>query len=900
MSPAEASTGLPEGLVTFVLTDIEGSTALFRRIGKGYVDVLERHRQILVDAWQEHHGHLVGTDGDACFGAFSRSSDAVAACAVAQAALAREPWPPGVQVRVRMGIHRGLAAPREGNYVAFAVHQTARVASAAGGGQILVSADVAWAAKDLPDVDLVDLGLYRVRDFEEPVALFQAIGPGMSADLLTPRASPAGRHNLPRSLTPLIGRDNEVSDLVGRVSGGRLVTLTGPGGVGKSRLGLQVGRVLAGLAAASPESAAEHSLAWPDGVWLIGVAALDSASVLPSAILEAMSLRVSESTPDAVFQALRDVRAVLILDGCEHLLSGCAQLIAGLRQQCPAVAVLATSQEPIGLVGEAVVRLSPLAIPSQDPRSIDELTSATAADFFLERVAESWPDFQPSRADLVTIAEICRRLDGLPLALEIAAARVQAVGLDEMLDGLDQRFVLLRSSDPTLPARHRTLRALLEWSFEGLDSRQAGAMARLSLVPGPIGADAALAAIGYAGDSARRAEGTDLLASLVDRSLLLGESGADGRRYRLLESVRSFAAMTRSDDVDAKTIDRLAEFYLAEVGFSRRTDPRWVGNMRSEAENIAAVVAAIVRRVDGSRQEQGQRLASLLGLYRDAAGETQLGIDGLAAAAGVLDQDGPDRVGLLATLTRLRLRAGALEAARNSLDEASALAARVGRPAWDPVGIEWAEAELAIREGRPGDAVSVVRETAVAGLGPEARVTLSSLRGIGSALSGDTEQALAAFSEELAAARESGDVVRVATAESNVAEALLRAGQDEAAVEHQRRALALAVEHGMPRNVAYSLIVAAGRAAALGSWGLAVRLHAQAESILTEAGHALYSDDLRSAEQMMDDASRRLGTETFRTEVDAGRRWSTTAAVSTADTLLAGGPASDEAREGGP
>ena len=362
-----STASLPSGLVTFVLTDIEGSTRLMRRLGEAYESVLERHRQLLRSAWAMHDGHEVDVEGDGGLIAFAEPLSAVRACAEAQRLLAVEPWGPAVEVRVRMGIHRGLASPRGHNYVALAVHQLARVMACAHGGQVLLTDDV---AEHLPIDDrlwLVPMGHYRIRDFDTPVRLHQLGGPGLAGSFPALRALPADGHNLVRPRTSFVGRDDAVDSVLACIGPRTLVSLVGPGGVGKSRLAVEVGFIAAS--------------AWADGVWLVDLAPLAGGELVPAAVATALGVRAGAADPlHEVVEHLRSRSALVVVDNCEHVVDACAEVVTSILA-APAVGVLVTSREPLRIPGEVTWRVPPLPIPRAGGPEAEEVASPSVQLF---------------------------------------------------------------------------------------------------------------------------------------------------------------------------------------------------------------------------------------------------------------------------------------------------------------------------------------------------------------------------------------------------------------------------------------------------------------------------------------------------------------------------------------
>ena len=432
---------LPAGNLTCVFTDIEGSTRLLRELGPAYHVLLAQHDEILRQAWEDHGGCEVKTLGDSFMVVFERAADAVTASVAAQRALARADWQTELPVRVRIGMHTGYALPKGGDYTALVIHQAARVVSAARGGQVLLTETTA-AQADGAGVDIGLLGRFRVRDFDEPVALYAASGPGAPLVDAPPRVRPADGHNLVRPSTTLVGRDEDLAALTGMVDPGNVVTVVGPGGVGKTRL--------------ATEAALRVAEDWPDGAWFVDLGPLGDGAHVAEAIGDAVGAPASPGAERwrSVLAHLAERRALVVLDNCEHLPDASATAASELVAACPGVGVVATSRRSLGLRGERVQRLAPLA-------------GERGIALFLDRNASHAP------ANRATIAGLVRELDGLPLAIELAAARAAAVPPDEILRRLRRGSGVIESGDPTLPDRQRSLDRLLDWSWELLDAGRA-------------------------------------------------------------------------------------------------------------------------------------------------------------------------------------------------------------------------------------------------------------------------------------------------------------------------------------------------------------------------------------------------------------------------------------------
>jgi predicted ATPase/class 3 adenylate cyclase len=509
-------TELPSGLVTFMFTDIEGSTRLARMLGDDYGSVLGAHRAVLRTALRRCGGVELFTEGDSFFVAFGAAPAAVAACVAAQRALAAHNWPsPAATPRVRMGLHTGWATPADGEYASLEVHRAARVAAAAHGGQILCSeatalAVTAWSPQLVPagqggdtaGVDLLALGAFRLRGFDDADRLFQLVAPGLERDFPRPRTPGAAAHNLPAAVTSFIGRRTEVAELTGLVTTHRLVTVAGAGGAGKTRVALAV---------------AENLLtAYPDGVWMIDCAT--AAPSLADAAAAAFGLRAEPGRAiiDTLVERCADRRMLVLLETSDAAQAEAGALVRRLLAGCPELSVLVTGRSPLGLHGEFVWRLPPLA-----PADAFTLLSARTA------AARGGRTLEPGEA--AGLARVASRLEGLPLAIELAAARLRLLSPAQLVSRLDDPLAALDAGRAAPAGRHDTLTASVEWSYRTLGAQSAALLRRLAVFDGPVD----LATVEWCGTDALGA-----LTELADKSLV---EVVPGPRYRMPQPVRGFA-----------------------------------------------------------------------------------------------------------------------------------------------------------------------------------------------------------------------------------------------------------------------------------------------------------------------------------------------------------------------
>ena len=470
-------TELPAGTVTFLFTDLEGSTRLWEEYPEAMQGAVARHDEILRDAIAAHDGHIVKIRGDGVHAAFAASTSAVLAARDAQLGLAAEDWDATGPLRVRMGIHTCQAEVRDGDYYGSAVNRAARLESVANGGQVVLSLATEELARDgLPaDVSLLDLGEHRLRDLSHTERVFQLCAPGLASDFPPLQSLDAFPGNLPRQLSSFVGRDEEVVAVAKALTESPLVTLVGVGGVGKTRLAMQV--------------AADIAPEFPDGVWLSELAGVndDEGVVQLVAVTLGVQPRANASLEECVIEFLRARTALLVLDNCEHLLDATARLAGSLLQRCPTVRVIATSREGLALEGEQVWPLRSLPVPPPDGR-LEETAANAAVRLFVDRAAMARPGFALDASNVGSVSEICRRLDGIPLAIELAAARVSSMRPADIAARLGERFRLLTGGRRTAVERHQTLRATVDWSYSLLDENERDAFDRLGVFAGSFDA----------------------------------------------------------------------------------------------------------------------------------------------------------------------------------------------------------------------------------------------------------------------------------------------------------------------------------------------------------------------------------------------------------------------------
>jgi predicted ATPase/class 3 adenylate cyclase len=579
---------IPTGTITLLFTDIEGSTRLWDAEPEPMAIALRRHDAIMRAAIESAAGYVFKTVGDAFCAAFETAQVAAEAAMAAQRALAAEEWPTSRRIRVRMGLHTGACEERDGDYFGPVVNRTARLEAVSCGGQVLVSGVTAELLSDaLPDgISLRDLGLHRLKDLGRPEHVYQ-LEASFLPSAFPPLASldnPELPNNLPSVLSAFVGREQELAEVRSLVGSARLVTLTGAGGSGKTRLALQ--------------AAAEQIGVARDGVWFADLAPLTEEDHVARAVAAVLGLPDQGSRADAVTEALAGQDALIVLDNCEHLIDAAAKLCDRVIQHCPKVRFLATSREPLGIDGERVYRVPSLTLPGRDAVSADDLADSDAVRLFVARARVHDPRFAFDDAAAALVATICRRLDGIPLALELAAARLSSMSLAQVAARLDQRFRLLTGGSRNAMPRQQTLQATVDWSFGLLNQAERETLTRLSVFVGGFELDAAEAICASAEVDAL--DVMDLVGSLVDKSLVVVDRAGDSVRYRLLETIRQYSAQelvrTAGEAEAMRVRDLHAVYYMtlataAEPALVGPRQGRYLRRLDSEWDNLRAAFA---------------------------------------------------------------------------------------------------------------------------------------------------------------------------------------------------------------------------------------------------------------------------------------------------------------------
>jgi len=595
---------LPTGTVTFLFSDMAGSTRLVAELGPTvFTDVLERHHTVLRAAFGAHGGTERGTQGDSFLVMFAEAPAALAAAADAQRALAAVDWPKDARVRVRMGIHTGLGTLGGDDYVGLDVNRAARIAAAAHGGQVLVSdATRALAEAALPaGTSLAELGEYTLRDLGRPERLFQLVIEGLQPTFPPILALDRSGSNLPERLTSFVGRDRDLTNLRELLAASRLLTLTGPGGTGKTSLAIELAR-----------SAAD---AFADGAWFIPLDAVRDPALVDATMATALGLFESPDggTRERLLRFLARRSLLLVVDNFEHLLAA-APLAGEILRGAPGVRIIVTSRAALRVGGEQEYPVEPLALPDPDAPAADAAVAA-AVQLFVERARQVRPDYRLTPEDTEAVADICRRLDGLPLGIELAASRLALLPPQAIAERLARRLDLPGEATRDAPTRQRSLGAALGWSYDLLEPPAQHLLVRLSVFAGGCRLEEAEAVCGPPSDLG--SEVIDGLAVLVDHSLVQPTPGPDGARFRLLETIRLFATERLAEAGDSEALRRRhAVAYLGLAERAARHMPArgqivWLDRLSADHDNLRAALGYAIDAGDG---ELAYRLAA--GLWR--------------------------------------------------------------------------------------------------------------------------------------------------------------------------------------------------------------------------------------------------------------------------------------------
>ena len=696
----------PTGTVTFLFTDIQGSTPMWEKMPQEMEKAVAQHHAILRKAIESNGGVVSQVIGDAFESAFRLAAEGLSAAIEAQRLLQSAEWGATGMLKVRMGLHTGPAELDPKGDAPYAVshtlNRTARIMSAGHGGQILLSQETAdLVRRSLPEgVRLADLGEHCLKGMEWAEHLYQACAPGIQQDFPPLATLETHPNNLPLQMTSFIGREKEVAEILELLEKNRLVTLTGSGGTGKTRLSLRV---------------AEQILdQFPNGAWLVELAALNDPNLVPRTVLAVLGLQESASLAWMVQLKtfMRDKHLLLVLDNCEHVIADCARLADELLHACPKLKIMASSREALGVAGEIAYHVP--SLPAPDPRqlpALEEMNTFAAVRLFIERAASAQPGFSISSANALAVAQICRRLDGIPLAIELAAARVSVLSVEQIAARLNDRFRLLTGGSRTALPRQQTLRASIDWSFSMLEKSERLLLMRLSVFYGGWTLEAANQVCGFAGLD--EYEVIDGLTQLARKSLIVVESDLLGsNRYRMLETIRQYAREKLFDSDEAGIVrDQHLDFFmrLAEAAEPNLRGPQQVAFLDRLETEIDNLRLAMEWALEG-QAEKGATLASSIFWMWHIRGYRVEGEHWLDLLFNKLRLE-PETPSVLVTLAKARLYQSFLLLATgrassqttHMVEEAKALADSLGETGkYYQVQVMHALAWNAFTNGQPG------------------------------------------------------------------------------------------------------------------------------------------------------------------------------------------------------
>ncbi len=836
---------LPSGTVTFLFTDIEGSTKLAQANPATWRQLQERHHAILRKTIEAHNGYVFQIIGDAFCAAFATAGDALRASIKAQTDLNAEDWGTS-PIKVRMGLHTGQAELQaNGDYVGYvSLSRVQRLMSAGHGGQVLLSlATQELVRDDLPkEITLRDMGEHRLKDLIRPEHVFQLVIPNLPSEFAPLKTLEAFPNNLPIQMTSFIGRENEIAEIKQELSAHHLVTLTGSGGTGKTRLSLQVAADLLGQ--------------YEDGVWFIELAPLTDPALVVQGVASTFGLKeeAGRSLETALKDYLREKSLLLILDNCEHLIAACAQFADTFLHACPKLKILASSREALGIAGESAYHVPSLSVP--DPNhlpSIETLSQYDAVRLFIDRAVMVQPAFAITNQNAPALAQICYRLDGIPLAIELAASRVKALKVEDLEKRLDDRFRLLTGGSRTALPRQQTLRALIDWSYDLLSEPERLLLRRLSVFAGGwtlealesvcadndiVGASLALA----------RDDILDLTTHLVDKSLIILDEQAKGTRYRILETIRQYARekfLESGEGLDVR--NRHLDYFLS---LAERAEPEvqgaeqqaWLDRLEVDHDNFRAALEWSLGGEE-TRAEAGLRMAGSLWWFWFMRGYSNEGGEWLERIL-IASQTSAD----LVTRAKALCKVGWLKSFGGTrTEEGLALGRTLGLAGRESMALAlwgmgaWAyyQAEYARAKSLEEESLNLFRE-----LGHRWGIC-ETLCWLESAMSaqGDYQQAAPLFEESLTLARHARDSNEIGWSLWQLGGLAMTQGNFEQATTFLEESLALYKEIKSPQSITWLLGALGNAALYKGDYQQAVSRYEEALALYWERG-----DERRIAE----------------------------------------------------
>ena len=629
---------------------------------------MSRHHDLLLQAVESNRGTVFETVGDAVYASFARASDAVRAAIAGQKAISSEDWGEIGEIRVRMGLHTGDVQVRGEHYFGAVLFRCARLMAIGYGRQVLLSRATCDLVRDSlpPDASIRSLGTHRLKDLAESTEVYQLLHPDLQAEFPALKSLNALANNLPLQATRFIGRERELTTLKDLVSKERLVTIAGTGGAGKTRLALQV--------------AADLVDTFADGVWLVEVGPLADPALVPQAAATVLSVREEPGrTPlESLVEYARRKRLLLLLDSCEHLVQGCAELANALLRSCPDLHILVTSREVLAIGGETVWRVPSLSLPPLPPPPPESLNQYEAVGLFLERASAANNSFRLTHQNASAVLEICQQLDGIPLAIELAAARVRMLSPEQIAARLDDRFRLLTGGNRAAMARQQTLRALVDWSYSLLQDTERILFRRLSVFAGGWTLESAEAVCAFA--DLDPYDVLDLLSHLVDKSLVIAEEHDGQQRYRMLETIRQYARDCLNEAGELEPVrERHVALFLSLVERARpeEYDTQLLASLGRDYDNLRA---ALRWAIDSGDSERALRLAGGLWDFWSVRGYYTEGRAWISEILDMADAPTAARARALQTVGHLANCQGDYVAAAELLNESRAVSEEVGDP----------------------------------------------------------------------------------------------------------------------------------------------------------------------------------------------------------------------------
>lgn len=894
---------IPSGIVTFVFTDIEGSTRLWQDEPEAMKTALECHDALLRKIIEKNGGYVFKTVGDAFCAAFHSPLDAVRATVAFQQGLKETSWPPNAVIRVRASIHTGEASLRDNDYFGVNLSRVGRLLSAGHGGQVLVSSATHQLVQDElpPQVTFRPMGTHRLRDLSRPDEIFQLEHPDLDHDFPALKTLDNRPNNLPRPRTSFIGRELELLDLEELSKKSQLLTLTGMGGTGKTRLAIEFAADLLGQ--------------FDKGVWFVDLAPLTDPDLVPHAVATVFKFGQEEgkTLTETLVEKLADKATLVVIDNCEHLLDASATLIDELLRGCPKMRIVATSREALGIPGEQVYRVRSLPLPKVDG-NITALAECDSVRLFLERATLAKHDFSLTDENAPAVSSICSHLDGIPLAIELAAARLRAMSPADISLRLDKKFRLLTGGSKTALKRQQTLLGLVDWSYDLLNEREQALLQRLSVFRG--GWTARLAEMACSDDLVDEFDVLDLLSQLVEKSLIFTEGTGTSFRYRILETVRDYAAEKLSENDPDSWRDRhlLAITNLVESMANSTSNTeleKMVGEVKSEEDNIRE--ALIWSTTTEERAEIALKLISSIRPAWHRGTNFREAFERSVAALDVAKGDPKLRARALIAISNLGGASGHMVESIAHANRAAEIAQELGDHALEVVALQ----SLANRYGECGEyersvffyekALDLARQTgdefriatvsahlgvnlAQAGRGPEGEQltidAIASLESIGRSdplpvhfnnlgyvqfTIGKFDEAEKTFKEAMERAQSQSDDRIGARINQNLSSVLVAQGRLAEAKDLLEFAMQFAVNVGEVRLLADSLEVFAALSLAEGNFVVAAKSHGKADSLRDETGIGLPKMLLPRRSATEESLRAHLGDESYEIAYQKGR-----------------------------